>query len=871
MPFPATLPFSGTARRAATARADPAVMDASHADAASACSRLATSPQGLATEEACRRLEQHGPNSIAEPEGEAPLALLFKAALNPLVLLLALLGGSSLATGDAISAAIMAVMLVLGVGLRFAQEWRAHAAVAGLRKLIGVRATALRDGGPVEVPLVDLVPGDVVLLTAGDMVPADVRLLAAKDLFVAQSALTGESFPVEKHADIEAGERAPLDTKTICWLGTSVASGTATALVVATGRRTLLGGMSRSLEAPEPPTAFDVGMEKFTWLMVGIVAVMVPLVFLINGLTKGNWGEAFLFALAVGVGITPEMLPMIVTVCLSRGAIMLARERVIVKHLDAIQNLGGMDVLCTDKTGTLTLDRIILERHCDVLLRDDPDVLRYAWLNSHFQTGLKNLLDRAILDHEELREHVAKAGWEKVDEIPFDFSRRVMSVVVSAPDGRRVLVCKGAPEAVYARCSAYAIDGRVEPFEQAVPQRLLAEFERLSADGFRVLAIACRDVEPQPAYGRDDERDLVLRGYVAFLDPPKDSAAAALAALRAGGIAVKILTGDNELVSQKVCGDVGIDVGTVLLGHDVDALDDEALAAAAERATLLARLAPQQKERVVHALRRAGHVVGFLGDGINDAPALRAADVGISVDSAVDIARASADCVLLEKDLEVLESGVRVGRKVFVNILKYVRMGASSNFGNMLSVLGASVFLPFVPMTPLQILTNNLLYDCSQVPIPTDDVDPELVARPRPWSVGQISRFILLVGPVSSLFDVTTFAGLWFLFGCADPERAPLFHTGWFVESLVTQTFIIHVIRTDRIPFFQSRASTALTATTVAVIAAGIWLADAPLGRRFGFVPLPWAYWPFLLATVVAYATAAHLVKSWLVRRGWID
>ena len=871
MPFPATLPFSGAARRAATAQADAAVVEASHTDGSSACNRLATSARGLATEEARRRLEQRGPNSIAEPEGEAPLALLFKAALNPLVLLLAVLGGSSLATGDAVSAAIMAAMLVLGVGLRFTQEWRAHAAVAGLRKLIGVRATALRDGGPVEVPLVDLVPGDVVLLAAGDMVPADVRLLAAKDVFVGQSVLTGESFPVEKHADIEAGDPAPLDMKNICWLGTSVASGTATALVVATGRRTLLGGMSKSLEDPEPPTAFDVGLEKFTWLMVGIVAVMVPLVLLINGLTKGDWGEAFLFALAVGVGITPEMLPMIVTVCLSRGAIMLARERVIVKHLDAIQNLGGMDVLCTDKTGTLTLDRIILERHCDVLLRDDPDVLRYAWLNSHFQTGLKNLLDRAILDHEELREHVAKAGWEKVDEIPFDFSRRVMSVIVSAPDGRRVLVCKGAPEAVYARCSGFALDGQVEPFEHAVPQRLLEEFERLSADGFRVLAIACRDVEPRPAYGRDDERDLVLRGYVAFLDPPKDSAAAALAALRAGGIAVKILTGDNELVSRKVCGDVGIDVGTVLLGHDVDALDDEALAAAAERATLLARLAPQQKERVVHALRRAGHVVGFLGDGINDAPALRAADVGISVDSAVDIARASADCVLLEKDLEVLESGVRVGRRVFVNILKYVRMGASSNFGNMLSVLGASVFLPFVPMTPLQILTNNLLYDCSQVPIPTDDVDPELVARPRPWSVGQISRFILLVGPVSSLFDFTTFAGLWFLFGCADPERVPLFHTGWFVESLVTQTFVIHVIRTDRIPFFQSRASTALTATTVAVIAAGIWLTDAPLGRRFGFVALPWAYWPFLLATVVAYAAAAHLVKSWLVRRNWID
>lgn len=832
---------------------------------------LADAPRGLDAAEARRRLQAFGPNTMSEQGGPKPLRLLLGAAVNPLVLLLVILGALSLMTGDLVSAAIMVAMLAIGVGLRFAQEWRAAAAVAGLETLIGVRATAMRDGQAVEVPIAEIVPGDVVVLAAGDMIPADVRILSAKDLFVSQATFTGESFPVEKTDAAEDSQVPPLDMKDRCWMGASVASGRGTALVVATGRRTLLGGMSRSLEEPEPPTAFDVGLERFTWLMVGIVAVMVPLVFLINGLTKGNWGEAFLFALAVGVGITPEMLPMIVTVCLSRGALMLARERVIVKHLDAIQNLGGMDVLCTDKTGTLTLDRIILERHCDVLLRDDPDVLRYAWLNSHFQTGLKNLLDRAILDHEELREHVAKAGWEKVDEIPFDFSRRVMSVVVSSPAGGRVLVCKGAPEAVYARCAGFALDGRVEPLGHEAQERLRSAFERLSADGFRVLAIACRDVEAKPAYGRDDEHDLVLRGYVAFLDPPKDSAATALAALRAGGIAVKVLTGDNEFVSRKVCGAVGIDVGEVLLGKDVDALDDQALATAATRATLLARLSPQQKERVVRALRRAGHVVGFLGDGINDAPALRAADVGISVDSAVDIARASADCVLLEKDLEVLEAGVRVGRKVFVNILKYVRMGASSNFGNMLSVLGASVFLPFVPMTPLQILTNNLLYDCSQVPIPTDDVDPELVARPRPWSIGQISRFILLVGPVSSLFDFTTFAALWFFFGCADPGRAPLFHTGWFVESLVTQTFIIHVIRTERIPFLQSRASTALTATTAAVIAAGIWLADSALGRKFGFVPLPGAYWPFLLATVVAYATATHLVKSWLVRRGWID
>jgi Mg2+-importing ATPase len=871
MPFPRAIAFFQAARRGTPSQARTAAIDFAALDAEAACARLGTSCQGLSAAEARARRESHGQNTLTEPEGQAGPAILLRAMLNPLVLLLAVLGASSLATGDAASAGIMAAMLVIGVGLRFVQEWRAATAVAGLRTLIGVRATVVRDGVPAETPLVDLVLGDVVMLAAGDMIPADVRLLSAKDLFVAQATFTGESFPVEKHADRDdEAASSPLDLKNLCWLGTSVSSGTGTAVVVATGRQTLLGGMSRSLEEPEPATAFDIGMERFTWLMVTIVAVMVPLVFLVNGLTKANWTEAFLFALAVGVGITPEMLPMIVTVCLSRGALVLARERVIVKHLDAIQNLGAMDVLCTDKTGTLTLDRIILERHCDVLLRDDREVLRLAWLTSHFQTGLKNLLDRAILDHEELREELPVAGWGLIDEIPFDFTRRVMSVVVTTPAGERMLVCKGAPEAVQARCTAVAVDGRIEPLEDPRPE-LAAGFERLFADGFRVLAVATRDVAAQSTYGRDDERDLVLRGYLAFLDPPKDSAAAAIRDLTAGGVAVKVLTGDHELVSRKVCAAVGIDAREVLLGHEVDALDDAALAAAAERATLMARLAPGQKERVVRALVRAGHVVGFLGDGINDAPALRAADVGISVDSAVDIARASADCVLLEKDLEVLEAGVRAGRRVFANILKYVRMGASSNFGNMLSVLVASVFLPFVPMTPLQILTTNLLYDCSQVPIPTDDVDPELVARPRPWSVGQISRFILLVGPVSSLFDITTFAILLYGFGCTASGMAPLFHTGWFVESLVTQTFIIHVIRTERIPFLESRSSAALAATTVAVIAAGIWLVESSLGRQFGFVPLPGAYWPVLVATVAAYATATHLVKTWLVRRGWID
>jgi Mg2+-importing ATPase len=838
--------------------------------------QLATTPAGLSSAEAARRLEEHGPNTVAESASWSPVRLVARAVFNPLVVLLGVLAVSALLSGDPASAAIMLVMLAIGVGLRFIQESHASAAAAALQTMIRVHATVLRDGRPVEVPIAELVPGDVVQLAAGDMVPADLRLLSSKDLFVSQATLTGESFPVEKFAADEAPAGAALELATVCWLGTSVESGTAEAVVVATGQRTLLGGVSRSLEEPEPPTAFDIGMARFTWLMVAFVAVMVPLVLVANGLTKGDWSAALLFALAVAVGLTPEMLPMIVAVCLARGAIGMAQKRVIVKHLDSIQNLGAMDVLCADKTGTLTLDRIILERHCDVMLREDDEVLALAWLNSHFQTGLRNLMDRAILEHEECQGHEAARGWKKVDEIPFDFARRVMSVVVEGPGGGRRLVCKGAPEAVYARCTAFELDGARHPLDHDVPRSLAEEFAALSADGFRVLAIAYRDLPAapsaaRPAYSRDDERDLVLRGYVAFLDPPKDSAAAAVAALAAGGVAVKVLTGDNELVSRKICAAVGIPTAEVLLGTEVDGMDEAALAAAASRATLMARLSPAQKRRIVEALRRSGHVVGFMGDGINDAAALRAADVGISVESAVDIARVSADCILLDKDLRVLEAGIREGRRVFVNILKYVRMGASSNFGNMVSVLGASLFLPFVPMTPLQLLTNNLLYDCSQVPIPTDNVDPELIARPRPWSMGQISRFILLVGPCSSIFDYTTFAVMMFVFGCTTPDQAALFQTGWFVESLLTQTFIIHVIRTERIPFLESRASPALTATTCAVAVTGIWLATGPLGRHFGFVPLPPAYWFFLAVTILAYAVVTQGVKRWLVRHGWID
>jgi Mg2+-importing ATPase len=528
-----------------------------------------------------------------------------------------------------------------------------------------------------------------------------------------------------------------------------------------------------------------------------------------------------------------------------------------------------MDVLCTDKTGTLTMDRIILEKHCDVVLEKDEEVLKLAYLNSHFQTGLKNLLDRAILDHAELRQHLSLPEYSKVDEIPFDFSRKVMSVVVKTPENVHRLICKGAPEEVYKRCGGFVLDGQRYPMDHMIIADLKEEFDQLSADGFRVLALAYRDLEPKPAYSKDDEKDLILRGYVAFLDPPKDTARSAIVALQQHGVSVKVLTGDNELVSRKICREMGIATDEVLLGRQVEGMSDAELTQAASKTTLFARLSPAHKQRIIKTLQAAGHVVGFLGDGINDAPALRAADVGISVDTAVDIAKESADAILLEKDLLVLEEGVREGRKVFANILKYIRMGASSNFGNMFSVLGASIFLPFVPMAPLQILTNNLLYDFSQVPIPTDDVDPEQIARPRPWSMNQIARFILFVGPCSSVFDYTTFVIMLYVFGCRDPDQASLFQTGWFVESLLTQTLIIHVIRTNRIPFLQSWASWPLIVTTTVIMAFGAWLPFSPIGPAFGFTPLPPLYWPLLALTLLSYILLTQAVKTWLFRQGW--
>lgn len=831
---------------------------------------MKTAAVGLSVTEAANRLAEVGPNVVAESRHRGWPWRLLTAARNPLVILLAVLAALSFATEDVDGGAVMTLMVLLGVLLRFVQESRADLAAEKLKAMIRVTATVVRGGEEAEVPLRELVPGDVVKLSAGDMIPADLRIVTSNDLFVAQAALTGESLPVEKLdlPETRAG-LGPMEFANTCFLGTSVESGAATGVVLATGPRTYFGSMAGSMTGPLAATSFDRGVRDFTWLMIRFMLVMVSLVFLVNGFTKHRWHEAFFFSLAVAVGLTPEMLPMIVSVCLSKGALAMSRKKVIVKQLGAIQNFGAMDVLCTDKTGTLTMDQVVLEKYCDVMQKESAEVLRDAVLIAHFQTGLRNVLDRAVLAHRDAHEEML-AGFRKVDEIPFDFVRRMMSVVVATPGNDHQLLTKGAPEAIFPRCASFELGGETFPMEPVLIGDLMMQYQELSADGFRVLAVAHKPLAEGELISKEDECDLVLKGYVAFLDPPKDSAGKAIRALQKHGVTVKVLTGDNDLVTRKVCREVGLDAVEILLGDKVETMSDEELGDAAVRAHLFARLSPAHKQRILRALQQKGHVVGFMGDGINDAPALHVADVGISVDSGADIAKAAAAVILLEKDLTVLDDGVIEGRKVFVNILKYVRMGASSNFGNMFSVLGASAFLPYLPMAPIQVLTNNLLYDFSQVPIPTDSVGPEQTDKPRPWNIGDIRRFVLCIGPISSIFDYSTFFVMLYLFGCWDLARAPLFQTGWFVESLITQTLIVHVIRTNKIPFLQGRASWQLTLTTISILAVAAWLPYSPVAPALGFVALPALYWPILLATLLCYVVLTQSVKMWLVRKAWL-
>jgi len=847
-----------------------------------ALAALQADADGLATAEVAARRARYGPNQVG---GEPPhrfLRDLLRRLRDPLNLMLMTLAGVSGVIHDWQSASVIGCMVVLSVLLATWQEHRSGRAAAALRAMvhttIAVRRRESAATPPTlgEIPIIDLVPGDVVRLAAGDLVPADVRLLTSKDLFVNQAALTGESLPVEKFALDGATAAEPGDLPNVALMGTTVVSGAATALVVLTGAQAVFGHIAHAVAADEPPTSFEQGLARVSRLMLGIILVVAPLVFLINGLTKGDWLEALLFAVAVGVGLTPEMLPMLVTVNLTRGAMAMSRRKVIIKRLKAIQNLGAMDVLCTDKTGTLTQDRVILKQYVDLNGGESPHVLELAYLNSSFQSGLRNLLDVAVLEHEDLGERLRIGqAWRLVDEIPFDFVRRRMSVVVeNSESGEHLLICKGAVEETFAACATAQVDGAEIALDDSHRTSLMHQSDALNDDGFRVIAIACKRLPPGEAahaYGVADEAGLVLVGYIAFIDPPKESAAAALAALRDSGIEVKILTGDSPLIAAKVCRMVGLQADRAILGSELDSLSPQALGEMARKHCLFAKLNPAHKAMVVNALRAQGSVVGVLGDGINDGPALKAADVGISVDSGADIAKESASVILLEKSLMVLHDGVIEGRRVFANLLKYLRMGASSNFGNIFSVVGASAWLPFLPMAPIQILANNLLYDFSQTALPTDNVDDDMLRTPRRWEVGKLGRYILCIGPISSLFDYITFAGLYWWLGASTPAQAGIFQTGWFVESLLTQSLVVHIIRTRRVPFLESRASGALMTATAAICLLGLWLPYSPMAPALRLQPPPGVFWVMLWPIVIGYLLLTFAIRRVLARHFVLD
>ncbi len=882
--FPSKPPATTAAGKPARAHARPLAAEFAWQPDADLFRTLGTSFSGLDEEQIEDRLDRDGANEAVHEKPTHWLLQLARTFKNPFILVLLVLAGVQLATSpdDLTGPIIIGVMVLVSVGLSFSQEFRSSRAAENLKAMVRNTATVTRrasDGHSerIEVPVIELVAGDIVHLSAGDMIPADLRLLSAKDLFISQAILTGESLPVEKTAPEHALNRdasvAPLDLHGICWMGTNVVSGSATAVVVTTGPRSYLGSLAHTLVGQRQLTSFDRGVKSVSWLLIRFMAVMVPIVFLIQGFGKGDWVEAFLFAISVAVGLTPEMLPLIVTANLAKGALAMSKRKVVVKQLNAIQNFGAMDVLCTDKTGTLTLDKIVLEQHLDLDGEESDDALEFGYLNSHFQTGLKNLMDKAVLAHRDLEHSVAH--WKVVDEIPFDFQRRRMSVVLAAADAAAsgdddIIICKGAVEEMLSIC-AFAREGdRDIPMTEHRRETIREMTHALNEDGLRVLIVAVkRQRALGRAYGVADEAGLTAIGCLAFLDPPKDTARTAIAALHLHGVEVKVITGDNEAVTRKICREVGLDVEHSAQGRDLEDLDDAEFDAWVKRTTVFAKVSPLQKARVVASLQRQGHTVGFLGDGINDAPALRAADVGISVDTATDIAKESADIILLEKNLMVLEEGVLEGRVTFGNIIKYIKMTASSNFGNVFSMLIASIFLPFLPMLPLQILVLNLLYDISQLSIPFDRMDEEYIKKPRKWDASDIGRFMIRIGPTSSVFDVTTFLLLWFWFGANSTSVAhqAFFQSGWFVESLLTQTLVVHMIRTRKIPFLQSSAAAPVLGLTTAIIAIGVAIPYTVLGHKLGMVELPTVYFGWLAATVVAYCALTQFVKVWYMHR----
>jgi len=847
---------------------NPALIESANSSADQVVAKLNSTMNGLSEDEVARRQASYGLNEVAKEKSMTFPMRIFNEIKNPLVLLLMALALISYLTGDLRATVVILVMVILGISLRYVQEVRADNAADKLKAMVNITTSVLRDGEKKEIPLNQVVPGDIIQLSAGDMIPADLRVLSEKDLFINQSALTGESLPVEKKPQAIAQDvENPLEFNNICFMGSNVVSGTAVAVVICTGKETYFGAISRNIIGPRIETSFDKGINQFTVMMLGFIAIMVPLVFLINGLTKHNWLEAFLFAMAVAVGLTPEMLPMIVTVNLSKGALVLSKKKVIVKRLNSIQNLGAMDVLCTDKTGTITEGKVVLEKHIDPRGNENEKVLEYAYLNSYFQTGLKNLMDIAILDHKELKQEIVETGfYKKIDEIPFDFQRRRMSVVVQDAQGQHWLICKGAVEEIMSLCISVELDEQILPVIEEHDRHRRERVDVLNSQGFRVIAIAYKKMPiDEPAYTIEDESSMTLMGFLAFLDPPKESAKEALEELDHYHISVKILTGDNDVVTSSICRTVGLNAEKVLLGSEIEKLDDAQLDKMVDSITIFAKLSPVHKDRIIHALQRNGHVVGYMGDGINDALALKSSDVSISVDGGVDIAKESADIILMETSLLVLKDGVVEGRRIFGNITKYIKMAASSNFGNMFSIVGASAFLPFVPMLPIQVLTNNLLYDFSQTTIPTDEVDVEWLEKPRKWTMGEIRRFILFIGPLSSIFDYLTFFLMLNVFHCwNNPE---LFHTGWFIESIFTQTLIIHVIRTKRIPFIQSNASRALLVTSLLIVIAAVALVYSPIAAALGFTALPAQYWLYLLGMLFAYVVITQLVKTWFYKK----
>ncbi|MEN6536245.1 MAG: magnesium-translocating P-type ATPase [Bryobacteraceae bacterium] len=821
---------------------------------------LEATPDGLTSDDAKRRLRLYGPNSLAGESRFAALIGFLRLFANPLVLILLVASTISIVLGDAVDGTIIIAIVLLSVIVNFYVEFQARHAVEDIRKQVATTAAVLRDGHELELPIAEMVPGDIIRLNAGDLAPADARLLDAKDLHVHESALTGESLPVDKAAeDLPAGKHSIADASNSVFLGTAVQTGIGTAVVVRTGKDTAFGEIAQRLAMRPPETEFGRGIRHFGLMITRVIMLLVLFVLLVNIVLHRPLLESFLFSVALAVGMTPEMMPMIITITLAQGARRMARKKVLVKQLSAIEDFGSVEILCSDKTGTLTEGEIVLDRHVDVQGKDDENVLKLVYLNSHFQAGIKSPLDDAILKHE----HPAIVEYEKVDEIPFDFNRKRLSVVVRHGD-ERLLITKGEAESVLAVCGTVLIDGTPQPFSESLRAQAAETFKKLSADGYRTLGVAFRKVEQQDAYALAAEQEMTLAGFAAFLDPPKEGILAILEAMKKNGVSVVIMTGDNQYVTQKVAHDVGLATDSIVTGNQVDTMDDAALAYQAEHGAIFARVSPEQKNRVILGLKARGHVVGYIGDGINDAPSLHTADVGISVMNGVDVAKDAAKIILLEKDLAVLNEGVVEGRRCFANIMKYILMSTSSNFGNMFSMAAASLFLKFLPMLPTQILLNNFLYDTSQVAVPGDNVDPALLHKPKRWQIAFIRQFMMIIGPISSIYDFLTFGVLLWMFHAS--SNAPLFRTGWFVESLATQTLVVFVIRTAGNPF-KSRPSGRLLIGVAAVSVAGAVLPYTRLGRLLGFIPLPLSLLGAISLLALTYLLVVQVVKTWFYRR----